>query len=555
MKKYISALLSFAMLGLAASCSDDFMDTSSTEQIDESQMFASESNALMAINGMHNLMHENNTSWLAHGGYQIFMLATDMMCEDMVFTKSNPCLTWFAQLSAHQDPSNRDNEYYYSFFYRLVSNANKIIRGVETLDDTPTIEYVKGQALAYRAFCYFNLVQMYGSRYVADTANTQPACILRLDNSTSNMPRASVEEVYAQINADLDEAIALLDACGVTAQDKSHITVWVARGLKARVLLTQGRYEEAASMAHLVIQGSGASLDSQTYLKTDIEHRMSDASSSEWLWAKVFNYQQEAAYNGTAKTLRQFHSFISNSYASYNRNTPRCIYNHLYAQMTETDTRRGCWLPEASGNTSVGYFVLKDAAGAIQGNRFDFMSNKFLVPGAEFVGDIKAGGDVPYMRLPEIILIKAEALARLGRDDEAAQELYPLAVSRDPQYTVSTKTGQALIDEIMIQRRLELWGEGFRWFDLKRLAQPLDRGPKPREGYSQGGWKAGKAPTNVDPLASNYNMYDDQLIGEDNRYRTPDNAFWQWLFPNSEVLVNKLLEQNPLQNTNDKRPS
>lgn len=49
------------------------------------------------------------------------------------------------------------------------------------------------------------------------------------------------------------------------------------------------------------------------------------------------------------------------------------------------------------------------------------------------------------------------------------------AKNRDASYTLSTNTGQALIDEIMVQRRVELWGEGFRFLDLKRLNLPLDR--------------------------------------------------------------------------------
>ena len=79
------------------------------------------------------------------------------------------------------------------------------------------------------------------------------------------------------------------------------------------------------------------------------------------------------------------------------------------------------------------------------------------------------------MRLPEMMLIMAEGYARAGEPGKAAQALYPLASHRDPEYTLSTKTGENLIEEVMTQRRIELWGEGFRWFDLKRLGLPLDR--------------------------------------------------------------------------------
>ena len=101
----------------------------------------------------------------------------------------------------------------------------------------------------------------------------------------------------------------------------------------------------------------------------------------------------------------------------------------------------------------------------------------------------------------------------------------------------------------MFQRRIELWGEGFRFLDLKRLNMPLDRGPKPRTelGYSDAPWNSNTTmPTNVDPEASNYNMYDAHPMGEENRYREAGHKEWQWVFPKDECAVNPECKQNPL---------
>jgi starch-binding outer membrane protein, SusD/RagB family len=85
-------------------------------------------------------------------------------------------------------------------------------------------------------------------------------------------------------------------------------------------------------------------------------------------------------------------------------------------------------------------------------------------------------GDVPYIRLAEMYLILAEAYARTpGKESDAKAALFTLAKNRDASYTLSSNSGQALINEILVQRRVELWGEGFRYFDLKRLNLPLDR--------------------------------------------------------------------------------
>ena len=71
------------------------------------------------------------------------------------------------------------------------------------------------------------------------------------------------------------------------------------------------------------------------------------------------------------------------------------------------------------------------------------------------------------MRVAEMYLIEAEAKARMGTG--GAEALLPLAENRDPSYVLSTNSGQDLIDEVLLQRRWELWGEGFRFNDLKRL--------------------------------------------------------------------------------------
>jgi len=82
----------------------------------------------------------------------------------------------------------------------------------------------------------------------------------------------------------------------------------------------------------------------------------------------------------------------------------------------------------------------------------------------------------PFMRAAEMYLIEAEALANIpGREAEARQALYDLVATRDPAYVLSTKSGAALMDEILTHRRVELWGEGFRFYDLKRLNLPLNR--------------------------------------------------------------------------------
>ena len=78
-------------------------------------------------------------------------------------------------------------------------------------------------------------------------------------------------------------------------------------------------------------------------------------------------------------------------------------------------------------------------------------------------------GDIPMMRAAELYLIEAEALAKDNKEAQSKIVFTEFEKNRNPAYVSSVKTGQAYIDEVLTSRRLELWGEGFRWFDLKRL--------------------------------------------------------------------------------------
>ena len=80
----------------------------------------------------------------------------------------------------------------------------------------------------------------------------------------------------------------------------------------------------------------------------------------------------------------------------------------------------------------------------------------------------------PYMRGAEMLLIEAEAACHNGDNATAVNCLKELMAKRDPNYTIPATSGTALLDEVKLQRRLELWGEGFNWFDYKRWNEVIE---------------------------------------------------------------------------------
>jgi len=123
---------------------------------------------------------------------------------------------------------------------------------------------------------------------------------------------------------------------------------------------------------------------------------------------------------------------------------------------------------------------------------------------------------VPYMRAGEMYLIEAEALARAGDEAGAKAVFDELMLNRNPSWTSTSRTGQAFIDQIMIHRRIELWGEGFRFTDLKRLNIGFSR-PTP-----------------------NHTVSICRVLTMD-----PGDPEWQFLIPQAEIDANNNIVQNP----------
>ena len=538
MKKILLLMCGFIAM-TALSCKDELFETKSTSAVDQSIMFKDTKTALMAINGIHRLMYEKG-DFAPKMGYQYYMLYMDFLGEDLVYTKSNAQFRTETDWTRHRQPTNQYPRHIYEYIYRIIANANMVIENIDGAEGPQQErDYIKGQATFYRAFSHFCAVQLYGKRYDRAGNNTQLGIVLRTESSTEAKARSTVEETYTSINNDLDEAIRLLSNVSFQRSTKMHINVHVARAIKARVLLTQGKWLEAAEMAKLVVDNSGAKMDKSCY---DYKQgRCADARNNEWIWAKIAQPALETA------TLFNFYSYISNTNISYNKNTPRAIYNLLYEKIPSTDIRKQLWVSNVVGHPGL---VIPPA-----GNAFKWMSQKFIVDFPDSKSSSYNGAiitaDLALVRLPEMYLIMAEGYARSGQEDvKARNALYVVAKDRDPAYVLSTKSGNDLAEEVMFQRRVELWGEGFRFLDLKRLNMNLDRGPAPRPGYNQGGsannWKHNANPTNLDPLASNFNMYEEKAVGEASRFFPAGAKEWQFVIPDLEIQRNPLVKQNEL---------
>jgi len=445
-------------LCLFSSCSSEFLEVHSTQGVDEGNIFSNLTNANIALEGTLKLMYVRGSSQ-NYSGYETMMIMSEMMGDDVVFSAvgSTSLYKTSYQWSLHRNITSAMMNYCYLYHYKIIANLNLIIANIDDTDGEPLMkDYIKGQALALRAAHYFNLVRMWAKRYEAGKNNEQLGVPLILDLETSEtpQPRSTVEEVYTAICQDLDDAIELL-AVTPTRSNKIHPDRSVAQGLRSRVALTMGDWQIAADNAHAARQGY--TLDPN--ICTEKPGRFHDQSNQEWMWGN----KHIAAENDGFYT---FHCFMGNTDAIVTRQSPKCIFNWLYHKISDTDIRKAMFAPDKTTANDDTKFTRPTAGTAVPA----YFNNKFMV-----IDKSSPDVDCPYMRVAEMYVNEAEALARLGRNSEAQQVLYDLTHFRDPGYVKSANTGEALIEEVLLQRRIELWGEGHRWFDLKRLNAPLNR--------------------------------------------------------------------------------
>ncbi len=446
-----TGIAGLALLLSVSACQPDFLETAPTDQVSTVDAFKTTDNAWAALNGIHRMMFSQIYGVQAQGGQSGNMLYMDIMGEDVVFPNSSS--TWLLnehKWITHRNPNSGIVFYNYAFYYALIGNANMIIANIDNAEGPEDDKQViKAEALTYRAWAYFQAVQLFGERYVAGAPNQGDGIPLVTEPTTEMTPRSTVAEVYAQINTDLEAAISLFD--NYSRLNKSHFDTRIAKGIKARVALTQQDYATAATFAAQAREGFTL-MSNEDYLGG-----FNNYSNPEWMWSsRIVADQTNYFYS--------FFAYMSSNYSStVIRACPKLMFSVLYDQISETDVRKQLWDPTGTNEAD---FPLPLPTFT----RYKYHPKKFRV-----ADESLSIGDVPYMRAAEMYLIEAEAKARLGQDADAAEALYTLAVSRDPEYTLSANAGQALIDEIMIQRRVELWGEGFRFYDLKRTNSPLDR--------------------------------------------------------------------------------
>lgn len=470
MKRYIYFMVSLLVVSLTA-CKDDYLETSPESAESTSTILASTDNAKLAINGICKAM---STQYLEKQGMNgegtIIAWYGDYPGND---TQKCALTGWSSIINSnfHLNTSSIYLYYPWYYYYKLIGNANAIVCNIDNAEGTEAERaFLKAQALTFRAYSFFRLAEFYAHRWSDEQGNTD-GIVLRIDQSTGDLPLSTLAETYEQIYADLDEAIALFQQSGLDRDDDEFYkpNLNVAYAVYARAALTREDWANAAKYAALARQGY-ALMSASEY--NDGFH----TPNSEWIWG---------VYEASDQTLYYYSLYAylsSNGSSSVCRNYPFAISKELIDQIPSSDARRWLYLvpsdKELSECNSAGRSTktLYKRAFADYADRMYSTSRVYAYMQFKFLADfLPGGGSFSIFRTSEMYYIEAEADCHLNKYSEAQQLLYAVNSRFDSELTQSTKTGNDLLEEVKLYRRFDLWGEGHDWFDYKRWGQSIER--------------------------------------------------------------------------------
>lgn len=388
----------------------------------------------------------------------------------------------------------------WSSHYVAINYANRLLKGAESVTAVDAADAVKknsiiAQAKAIRAFCYFSLLTYFSP----DLKNDSGLGVMLFTNVPASpsvqLPRSTVGEVFAQINADLNDAELGIGAGTGTLAKYKYVSVNMINALRARMYAYRGNYTQAELYADKVIATSGLTLTPATpvpagTIGTPAWHNALAATTSPSPYRKMF--ADDATSPGeviwaldrslTKITIGSIYYFNQTNlgggpYMDMGRN----LFNILDTSYNN-DIRRWAFIDPTSKidptyQTNPNY-------------RLDDVLCIDKYPG-KGAGALLLN-DTKVFRLSEMYLIKAEARIAASDFVGAATRIKAIRDARSltgatalPTYATATAAWKDLLKE----RRVELSFEGHRYIDIKRLGtlagEQIDRNTRDTENMNE----------------------------------------------------------------------
>ncbi|MDB9883019.1 RagB/SusD family nutrient uptake outer membrane protein [Bacteroidia bacterium] len=330
---------------------------------------------------------------------------------------------------------------------------------------------ILAEAYFLRAFYYFQLVKYFGDvPLIIDER-------LGADEVT-NVERTPKAEVYTQIEKDLNNAAAGLDS---VASQKGRITRGACLSLLGKVYLYQNKFIQAATTLDKVIDEGQYKLidDFEDLFSVSNEGHSETVFDIEYSGAEGGGYDCLICLEGNAAAgfhgIRQYNGPIYGDGNSYNLPT-----KELYDAFDATDIRRDAsvldidaFIAKQPNSKDIEY-----AKGG--GGHTGYYNNKYIKRQGEIGlpdNDLTSPVNYRVIRYADVLLMAAEAHNRSTTPNGVKARLYLKLVRDRVNMPEITTSGTQLTEDIWIERRFELSGEGHRFFDLVRTEKAANAIP------------------------------------------------------------------------------
>lgn len=545
MKRYIKSIMMVGLFSLAlvnTSCIEETEPTDVATQ-DQAERSSSATKAqAMAIPAQLGDMdndYVDRYNWHAPFGYPALLIIRDMMCNDAGFPTSSYAYHFY-YFGANM---NLDGRYIYiayvwTYYYKLIQAANSIISVVNPETATKDQLGYLGAAYAVRAMAYMDMARMYEflPNDKTSSVNSDGNDVLGLtvpivtpdltEEQARNNPRAKKADMVAFIEGDIAEAKKYIDNIS-DRLSRTMPNLACVYGLEARLNMWKEDYPAAAVAAQQAIDASGMTPLSEAVA---LDKASGMNTYTQFMWCVNLVKESDAVQSG----IVNFTSWMSNqtTYGYTGAATGQYVIcdKNFYERISDTDWRKKWWqapegssLRDQSSKNHIEYLSAEEAEALPT-----YASVKFR-PGQGNQEDYNVGSAtaIPLMRVEEMYFIKAEAEAQSNPAAGIATLTDFMTKYRDPSYSTNASTKDEAVDEIIFQKRVELWGEGQLFFDYKRLNMSVTRGYEGTPFFDRLRLNTNGRPAWMNLVISVSEYQDNQAV---NHWNNPDPSglYTQW---------------------------
>lgn len=538
--------------GMLAGCSSDYLELAPVTSVSTATVQQTPEGAQQALYGLCHTMYQMwdddlVVSYLFPiGEPSIRTLYGDILGQDYY----SYCWNYLRGQNIQWDPNTMPGAWIpslgWTYYYNLINQANTILGGIDTIDgDRAQMQLIKAQALTIRAHAYTNLLQLYAPRW-EDSRNGERYCIvIRTTSSVDDVPLAKMNDVVSLIYSDLEEAEKIYGECGIDRGHGWEPNLNVAQAIHARIALLVHDYDTAYQMAHDARQG-------YPIMSADEYKAGFCTPNKEWIWYAYNNgeygydtwamlygcngaYVTDLGLGAGTINYELYRNFKEGDIRSDLFFTPDKLVGNRVAKTTFWNKN---WIDPQTMDLNSKNSLMQAQIRMFNNIRPTDPSIDWIAPyegdkefkvyfGSQYKfwgKDMYGAGCYCVIRGAEMLLTEAEAaLFKTNKQPEVAIAcLKELNAERNPNYECSL-SGDALFEEVKMQRRFELWGEGFNFYDLKRWNMPMIRAP----------WIEGDPESNNIP--AQYQMHVE-----------PTDRGWVFAVPNAESRYNKLIDRTLL---------